>query len=180
MKITLNRTTDPVPENWHESVLVLWTEDECLRRDPTAEHLPEAWKCYTQQTWTRREPLVAHYDGGDVQLDLYPRGWVVIASFDGDSIGRLVKVDMRKKTPGVEAAEIIAEIRERVIEEVAVMFDTATADTTRSVAAEPEPARVAIGTRAAGMCYLSAQMVRDMKNKVWSGDFGVHDNRIKS
>ncbi len=89
-RLILNINVASPPADWQDHVLVLWTEDDATRQDPSAEHLPDAWERHTQQAWTQRAGVVATWDGGDTAYDLYPWGWVVIRSFDGDSIGRLV------------------------------------------------------------------------------------------
>lgn len=103
-----------VPADWHERVLELWSEDECLTRDVSAEHLADAvtrlvgtmYDCVKRFEATDGEegvkrladhsndllgPVIDSYDGGDCILLLHRRGWVTTSSPWGSSLGRVVK-----------------------------------------------------------------------------------------
>jgi len=101
MKIKRDRVRKyPVPENWHERVVVLWTEDECLRNDDTAEHLdsgpfssvlgPGAFMRITGHA--RPQFYLAEADLGDTFMYLYEGGWVAIEAYNGTGVGVLVEV----------------------------------------------------------------------------------------
>ena len=83
------RAGQPAPTNWYDENICFWTEDDCLRRDPSAEHLSDAWYRIVGERWGLRTE-VSRYDGGDCLYTLYEGGWVVCNSFDGDSIYRVV------------------------------------------------------------------------------------------
>jgi hypothetical protein len=62
----------------------LWQEDECLLRDPDAEHIEGAWKRLigTEYPGTAR---FAHEDWGDAGA-FHVAGKLVVSSFDGYSL----------------------------------------------------------------------------------------------
>lgn len=79
-----------VPEDWTERIVLLWEEDEVLRHDPDAEHLPGALVRFGGPGFDLGVCLAKH-DDGDSGYDLYPNGWVRGWSYCGDSLWRLVK-----------------------------------------------------------------------------------------
>jgi len=107
-----------VPPEWHRlPMLCLWQEDECTRSDPSAEHIDDAITRIAGSMYDnarrftlapsddergviRHGPIInyarvlgtplAYFDGGDAHYRLYARGYVVIDSFDGASLHRLV------------------------------------------------------------------------------------------
>lgn len=118
MRMKVNRIWDKkqVPEDWPNRVLVLWQEDECLRSDPSAEHIADVvvrfagnmYDCanhfeYTDDEYigVKRkipnpmgvlgEPLAEDDSGGDEMLTLYRHGWVVGHTPEGSFFGVLLK-----------------------------------------------------------------------------------------
>lgn len=68
----------------------LWTEDECLLNDPSAEHLCDAWLRITGRQWSERGPILLSVDNGDSGYDVYADGWVRGWAYDGDSISKVL------------------------------------------------------------------------------------------
>jgi hypothetical protein len=112
MKIShIRKPLSSAPEGWTEKIVTLWTEDECTRNDPDAEKVSQAWDRIfcgpysTYGSWARRgEPLDTD-DQGDCLVTLYETGRVLIASYDGYSVGLLVEVRLDPPAP-TEPAEI--------------------------------------------------------------------------
>lgn len=107
-----------VPADWHERILEIWSEDECLLNDPSAEHLADAvtrlvgtmYNCVKRfretddgegvkrlvdQSNDLLGPVIDSYDGGDCLLQLHRYGWVTTSSPWGLSLGRVVKTESR-------------------------------------------------------------------------------------
>jgi len=118
MRMEVDRvwSKDKVPEDWPNKVLVLWREDECLRSDPSAEHISDVvvriagsmYDCadhfkYTENEWVGverkipspmailKDPLAEDDSGGDETLTLYRHGWVVGHTPEGSFFGVLLK-----------------------------------------------------------------------------------------
>ena len=106
-----------IPEDWHERILVLWREDECLTNDPSAEHVSDAvvrlrgsmYDCVDVFSRAPKQddrgilrptagdvadrllgPVLAEIDWGDDGAKLYNGGWVVGYACDGAWVGRVV------------------------------------------------------------------------------------------
>lgn len=78
-----------IPEKWYENTLVIWQEDECLRKDPTAEHINDMYLRYTGKVYNSKDSIASH-DFGDETHYLMRDGWIVIASFCGYAIAMVV------------------------------------------------------------------------------------------
>lgn len=85
--------SNSVPVGWGDSVGILWKEDECLRRDETAPHLPWALRQFAGfHSLEELGAKIDRIDDDDSGLDLYPGGWVRLWSYNGDGLGRVYRV----------------------------------------------------------------------------------------
>lgn len=89
-----------LPEDWHDNVIVLWTEDDATRSDPSAEHIAGAWQRFTGQPYKERSRYGrgphAEWSGGDSGETVYSGGWVIGVAPDGNYLGRVVKAEPPK------------------------------------------------------------------------------------
>lgn len=113
-------TKKDIPEgfDWSQRTITLWQEDECLRHDDTAEHISDAVVrlCGTMYDCVRAfkedgdggvcrqgvdgqsfDPIkkllgeaIDEIDGGDCSYRLYPWGWVICCSYEGESLERVM------------------------------------------------------------------------------------------
>jgi len=103
--------------DWMEHAVCLWSEDECLRHDPSAERIGDAVVrlCGSMYDWprffraepdgsllrVREQDPIKHFlgeaidemDGGDYTAKLYRSGWVISHSYEGFSLWRVVVDD---------------------------------------------------------------------------------------
>jgi hypothetical protein len=63
----------------------LWLEDECCRRDPSAERIEGAWLRLFGEEMPSGKPL-EEYDGGDTFAYLWPGGRVSWSTYGGAAI----------------------------------------------------------------------------------------------
>ena len=68
---------------WTIGLVQVWAEDECLRNDPDATRLPEAWQLRYGESLPE---AVEKWDAGDAFYSLHPNGAVSCGSYDGSSI----------------------------------------------------------------------------------------------
>lgn len=94
-----NITARNVPADWHNRALTLWTEDECLLHDPSAEHLAGAWERLVQRNIRFQGDPLAEWDGGDCFERLYDGGWVVGTTPSGSYLARVVTTAAAKVDP---------------------------------------------------------------------------------
>lgn len=74
--------------DWGNRTVLLWEEDECLLRDPTAPHLGDAVLALIGKDLG---PKIDQIDNGDCIYDLYAGGWVLRHSISGSAILRVEK-----------------------------------------------------------------------------------------
>jgi hypothetical protein len=83
-----------VPEDWEDSVIVLWEADDATLRDPDAETAVQAFIRIWGFDPTSPRGLVdeiAKVDLGDTFLTLYRGGQVLICDYAGGGVGVLIK-----------------------------------------------------------------------------------------
>ncbi len=89
-------TPAQVLEGWDRRVVLLWEEDEVLRHDPDAVHLPQAVRRLCGCSVEELGPVLAKADFGDGWYDLHKDGWVTGSSYCGHSVGRLVTEEVKR------------------------------------------------------------------------------------
>lgn len=76
--------SDGRPE-WIQAAERLWKEDECLRLDPDAERIGDAWQRIFGCLFFD-DPLVETWDAGDQVWRLHAGGRIEVLSYDGHEI----------------------------------------------------------------------------------------------
>lgn len=65
---------------------VVWKEDECLRHDPDAERIGNAWQRLFGESAPDSDDCLEEWDGGDMLAYRYPNGRVAWSCYDGAMI----------------------------------------------------------------------------------------------
>lgn len=83
---------DAIPSDWGARRIHLWTEDEALRHDDTAEHFSGAFLRFSGRALQDLGKKLDRIDDGDSGFDLLKGGWVHGWSYNGSSLWRVATV----------------------------------------------------------------------------------------